>query len=136
MPRTNVETDRLADALWAAHDVVAWCELFHPQRSRYIDPLFGEYRGRPAIQAWLVQVMQRAGSWRSRNVGARLFDGYVAVGEAELVIPLRDTEIVLPFAWIQRYADGSIVYRRDYYDTHEIRQRASARALTKPESAS
>jgi len=135
IPTINAETHRLADELWAASNVAAWCELFHPHRSRYVDPAFGEFRGRAAIQAWLARVMRRAGSWRSRNVGARLFDGFVAAGEAELVIPLEDGELVLPFAWIQRYEEGWIVYRRDYYDTHDLRRRASPRALAKPEAA-
>lgn len=135
-PAANVQTDRLADELWATHDVSAWCDLFHPHRSKYVDPIFGEYRGRAAIRCWLVETMRRAGHWRSRNAGARLFDGYVAAGEAELVIPLDDAEIVLPFAWVQRYEEGSIVYRRDYYDTHELRSRLAPSALARPESGS
>ncbi len=134
MPRTNNEADRLSEEILAGRDIAAWCELFHMHESTYIDPVFGEYRGRSAIQHWLVEVMGRAGRWDSRGVGPRFFDGFVAAGEAELVIPLGPSEFVLPFAWIQRYRDGSIVYRRDYYDTHELRKTVAAVALKSPES--
>lgn len=91
--------------------------------------MFGEFKGREAIQRWLVEVMGRAGHWHSRGVGQRFFDGSVAAGEAELVIPLGREELVLPFAFVQRYDEGSIVYRRDYYDTTELREKAKAAAL-------
>ncbi len=134
--RRNEETDSLSEKLFATGDVAGWCELFHPEKSIYLDPVFGEYRGRSDIKTWLVEVMGRAGNWRSVGVGKRYFDGEVTVGEAELVVHVPDGEFVLPFAFVQRYEDGCIVYRRDYYDSHELRGRARAGALTKPERGS
>ena len=134
MGRTNEEVHRLS-AEFAPRNVAAWCDLFHPVRSRYIDPVFGEYNGREAIRNWLVEVMGRAGEWRSRGAGTRFFDGSVAAGEAELTIDLGGSRFVLPFAWIQKYDDGWIVYRRDYYDTYELRQRVDEEALRKPRRA-
>lgn len=134
MGRTNEETDRLSRELWAAGDVAGWCDLFHQEKSTYTDPVFGEYRGRRAIKRWLVEVMGRAGHWRSREVGRGYFDGLVAAGEAELVVQVPSGEFALPFAFVQRYEGGSIVYRRDYYDTGELRDKAAPGALTKPGS--
>jgi ketosteroid isomerase-like protein len=128
-PAANFAADRLARERWAARDVAGWCQLFDPHRSRYVDPVFGAFEGREAIRRWLTATMRRAGGWRSREAGPRFFDGFVAAGEAELRIPLAGSDLVLPFAWVQRYEDGAIVYRRDYYDTHELRRRVPARAL-------
>lgn len=132
--RTNAETDRLSEKLSAAHEVAAWCELFHAENSAYIDPVFGKFEGQAAIQRWLVEMMGRAGRWKLRNIGSRFFDGHIAAGESALSIPIGPSNFELPFAWIQRYEDGYIVYRRDYYDTHELRKNAGAYALREPES--
>ena len=132
MARTNQEAHQLSQELWAARDVAGWCALFRADGSRYIDPVFGEYRGRDRIERWLVEVMGRAGRWRSNDLVQPFFDGVFAAGESELEIPLPRGPFVLPFAWVERYEDGFIVYRRDYYDTHELRESVAASALRRP----
>ncbi len=129
--RSNVETHELSNQLFVDGNVAEWCDLFSVEESTYIDPLFGEYRGRSAIKQWLVEVMGRA-HWRSTAVGPRYFDGSTAAGEAQLLLQVRGGELALPFAFVQRYEEGSIVYRRDYYDTYELRQRVGAEYLVEP----
>ncbi len=129
MARTNSEVHRLATGTFSPGNVAEWCGLFHPTRSVYIDPIFGEFHTQKRIREWLVTAMQRAGSWGASPAGDHYFDGNVAFGEAVLEIEVGVERIPLHFCWVQRYADGWIEYRRDYYDSFALRQTAPAAAL-------
>ncbi len=132
MARTNDEVHRLATGPFHSGNVAEWCSLFHPTRSVYIDPIFGEFRTQEKIREWLVTAMRRAGGWSASPGGDHYFDGRVAFGEAVLQIELGAERFPLPFCWVQRYADGWIEYRRDYYDTFLLRQKAPPAAFRYP----
>ncbi len=128
--RSNQDVDRLSEEVFAARDVQAWCRLFHPTDSVYIDPVFGEFRTRDQISRWLVRAMRRAGQWSSTRAGARYFDGNIAFGESVLTVDVSGGEkLPIPFCWVQRYQNGWIVYRRDYYDSTRLRMQVPRQAL-------
>ena len=138
--RTNQELSRLSAERIRAQDWHGYCELFHPTKSVYIDPFFGELKGQDKIRTWFTSVMS-AGTTGSRGEARRVaFDvlfeptlcGDTVVVESLMkAVDSDGTATALArFCHVERYRNGWIVYAADYYDTHPLRQqhaRASQR---------
>ncbi|MGI9624266.1 MAG: nuclear transport factor 2 family protein [Acidimicrobiales bacterium] len=104
--------------------------LMHPTESVYLDPLFGDFRGRDEIRAWLGDIMAKTGTLRFDPVGPALFNGSCSVQEwvqmgvdsnGEAMPMVRGTSV-------RRYADGAITYAADYFDTAALADPAVQRA--------
>lgn len=103
----------------AGYDFDLMSDLFHPTKSVYIDPLFGEFHGQKAIRGWLTDIMPRAGALAFEPLGPALFDGNTSVLEWKqmAVAPDGSRTMMLRGTSVRRYSDGWVVYAADYFDT-------------------
>jgi limonene-1,2-epoxide hydrolase len=111
--------------------VAAMCAEFHPTDSVYHDPLFGEFHGREAIQAWLTDVMPKVGRVAFDPLGQTLDDGRVYVQEFLQHAVVSDTHrvpVVRGTSVRRRDDAGLIVYAADYFDTASMADPAIAEA--------
>jgi len=122
--RTNQELSRLSADRNRAQDWHAYCELFHPTDSVYIDPFFGELQGQDNIRKWFTSVMNQARGVTFEPLFEPTLCGDTVVVESlmKAVNPDGTANSLARFCHVERYRDGWIVYAADYYDTHPIRQ--------------
>ncbi len=94
-------------------------EQIHPTDFVYFDSLFGEFRGRSAVESLLADVGPKFGQFVAEPLGARLFDGTVSVQEWKLmaIVPDGRRELGLRGTSVRRFADGLVTYAADYFDT-------------------
>ncbi len=113
----SVPETRSADVNWDA-----MADEFHPTDSVYIDPIFGEVRGREAIRAWLSDIMPKAGNLVFEPLGPVLDNGDVSVQEWQQMAVQPDGSRVFMTRGtsVRRRRDGLIVYAIDYFDTASI----------------
>ena len=105
-------------------DFDADCDQFHPTDSIYLDPIFGEFRGRETIRAWMVDIMGKVGDIEFVPVGPQLSDGSTYVQEWVQMAVLPDERRV-PMTRgtsVRRYRNGHTVHAADYFDTATIVQ--------------
>jgi limonene-1,2-epoxide hydrolase len=127
-----------------------FCDHLHPTDSVYIDPIFGTFRGRDAIRAWLVPVMKKVGdvsfdatepAFFAAGSGAESETAHLGHGALDssydewmmtLHLPDGSAIPVVRGCSVRKFRDGMIVYACDYFDTHPLRsaevQQASAEA--------
>lgn len=110
----NVEETRARET-----DFEADCRRFHPTDSEYHDPIFGTFRGRDEITAWLLDVMPRCGDIVFEPLGPVFDDGEVFVQEwlQKAVVPGGGRVAMTRGTSVRRYRDGMVVYASDYFDT-------------------
>lgn len=103
-------------------DFEADCARFHPTDSVYHDPIFGEFRGRDAISAWMLDVMPKVGDVVFESVGPVFDDGEVFVQEwvQTAVVPDGPRVPMTRGTSVRRYRDGWTVYAADYFDTATV----------------
>ncbi len=113
----SVPETRSADVDWHA-----MADEFHPTDSVYVDPIFGEVRGRDAIRAWLDDIMPKAGNLVFEPLGPVLDDGSTSVQEWQQMAVQPDGSRVFMTRGtsVRRRRDGLIVYAIDYFDTASI----------------
>jgi hypothetical protein len=129
--RTNEELHHAAMIeLRETRDYEAFCELLHPDDSVYLDPLFGEYRGRQAIRDWLVPVMAKAGAVQFEELYPPVLAGDRSFVEWiwKFTLPDGSEKVVNRGCSVRQYADGWLVHAADYFDTHPLRS-AEVRAI-------
>lgn len=129
--RTNDELHHAAMIdLRRTRDYEAFCALLHEIDSVYLDPFFGEYRGRKAIRDWLVPTMAKAGAVHFEELYEPILTGDRSFVEWVWKFVLADgsERIVNRGCSVRQYADGWIVYAADYFDTHPLRS-AEVRAI-------
>jgi len=99
-------------------DFEADCRQFHPTDSVYIDPIFGEFRGREEITAWIMDIMPRVGNIEFVPVGPELNDGSVYLQEwVQTAVTSTGKRVPMTRGTsVRRYRDGSTVYAADYFD--------------------
>jgi hypothetical protein len=116
-PDPNVPETRTADVDWDA-----MADEFHPTDSVYLDPIFGEVRGRDAIREWLSDIMPKAGDLVFEPLGPVLDDGSTSVQEWQQMAVQPDGSRVFMTRGtsVRRRRDGVIVYAIDYFDTASI----------------
>jgi len=122
-PRTVWHPDRAVDETRVGDvDWDAMAEEFHPTDSVYLDPIFGEVRGREAIRAWLGDVMPKVGDVVFEPLGPMLDDGTTSVQEWQQMAVQPDGSRVFMTRGtsVRRRRDGSIVYAADYFDTASL----------------
>lgn len=100
-------------------DFEADCRRFHPTDSEYHDPIFGTFRGREEITAWLLDVMPKCGDIVFEPLGPVFDDGEVFVQEwlQKAIIPGGARVEMTRGTSVRRYRDGAVVYAADYFDT-------------------
>jgi len=103
------------------------CDLLEPDKSVYIDPVFGDLHGQRRIRAWLVPIMSGQGSEASFDpIFPAVFmddgEGGTSIDEWQLMQPLdgKWTPIVRGVS-VRRYRDGWIRDAVDFFDTSPIR---------------
>jgi hypothetical protein len=119
-PRVTWEVDsNVAEVRAAETDYAELAESFHETDSVYIDPIFGEIRGRVAIRAWLTDVMPKIGNVVFEPLGPFLDNGDVSVREWQQMALLPDGSrtFMTRGTSVRRRRDGQIVYAADYFDT-------------------
>jgi SnoaL-like domain len=128
MTRTNQETH---EALGSLSSLDALADLFAPEGSTYIDPLFGAFYGRDAIRAWIVPVMAMIPNVAFVPTAPAAFvdhgDGRgTSVDEWIMEATMDDGRVVQMARGcsVRRYRDGWIVYNADHYDTWSSRMGA------------
>jgi hypothetical protein len=116
---TNADVHALLHDPTTGYDTGVVVDLMHPTDSVYLDPLFGDFRGRDQIGAWLLDVMPKIGSVRFDQIGPVLFDGTTSAEEwiQVAVLPDGSTVPMMRGTSVRRYADGWVVYAADYFDT-------------------
>jgi hypothetical protein len=122
-PRTVWQRDqsvpeiRVRDLDWAAT-----ADEFHPTEAVYLDPIFGEVRGRDAIRAWLADIMPKAGNVVFEPLGPMLDDGATTVQEWQQMAVQPDGSRVFMTRGtsVRRRRDGLVVYAADYFDTASL----------------
>lgn len=118
---------------WVAHptaptvaarnvDFDADCDQFHPVDSVYLDPIFGEFHGREAIRAWMVDIMGKVGDIEFVPVGPELNDGSTYVQEwVQMAVTPEGRRVPMTRGTsVRRYRDGHTVHAADYFDTATI----------------
>jgi hypothetical protein len=87
--------------------------------SVYLDPLFGEMRGRDGIRAWMTDIMGKVGNVVFEQLGPMLDNGDVSVGEWQQMAVQPDGSRVFMARGtsVRRRRNGEIVYAADYFDT-------------------
>jgi len=100
-------------------DFEAECANFHPTDSEYHDPIFGTFRGRAEITAWMLDVMPRCGDIIFEPLGPVFDDGEVFVQEwlQKAIVPGGARVEMTRGTSVRRYRDGVTVYAADYFDT-------------------
>ncbi len=100
-------------------DFEADCRRFHPTDSEYHDPIFGIFRGRDEITAWLLDVMPKCGDIVFEPLGPIFDDGEVFVQEwlQKAIVPHGGRVEMTRGTSVRRYRDGAVVYAADYFDT-------------------
>lgn len=113
-PAVDAEEVRVRDV-----DFVAECSRFHPTDSEYHDPIFGTFRGRDEITAWILDVMPKCGDIVYEPLGPLFDDGEVHVQEwlQRAVVPGGGRVEMTRGTSVRRYRDGLITYAADYFDT-------------------
>ena len=103
-------------------DFDADCDQFHPTDSLYIDPIFGEFRGREVIRSWMVDIMGKVGDIEFVPVGPELNDGAVYLQEwVQMAVAPDGRRVPMTRGTsVRRYRDGSTVHAADYFDTATI----------------
>lgn len=111
---TNVEESRVRNV-----DFEADCRRFHETDSEYHDPIFGTFRGRDEITAWLLDVMPKCGDIVFEPLGPIFDDGEVFVQEwvQKAIVPNGGRVEMTRGTSVRRYRDGAVVYAADYFDT-------------------
>ena len=105
-------------------DFDADCDQFHPTDSVYLDPIFGEFRGRENIRAWMVDVMAKVGDIEFVPVGPELNDGSTYVQEwVQMAVTPDGRRVPMTRGTsVRRYRDGHTVHAADYFDTATVMQ--------------
>ena len=105
-------------------DFDADCDQFHAVDSIYLDPIFGEFRGRETIRTWMVDIMGKVGDIEFVPVGPELNDGatYVQEWVQMAVLPEGRRVPMTRGTSVRRYRDGHTVYAADYFDTATVMQ--------------
>ena len=100
-------------------DFEADCRRFHPTDSEYHDPIFGTFRGRAEITAWLLDVMPKCGDIVFEPLGPVFDDGEVFVQEwmQKAIIHGGERVEMTRGTSVRRYRDGAVIYAADYFDT-------------------
>lgn len=111
---TAVPESRVRDV-----DFEAECRNFHPTDSEYHDPIFGTFRGRDEITAWLLDVMPKCGDIVFEPLGPVFDDGEVFVQEwmQKAITPSGERVEMVRGTSVRRYRGGATVYAADYFDT-------------------
>ncbi|MEN3953115.1 nuclear transport factor 2 family protein [Iodidimonas sp. SYSU 1G8] len=103
------------------------CDMLHPTKSTYIDPIFGDLHGQKKIRAWLVPIMSGQGGGASFDpvFPAEFMDdgeGGTSIDEWQLVQPVDGTwKPIVKGISVREYRDGWITYAVDYFDSTPIR---------------
>jgi hypothetical protein len=123
-PRTvwRVDPDA-AEVLASSVDFSADADEFHPTDSVYLDPIFGEIRGREAIRNWLVDIMGKVGNIVFEPLGPQIDDGTTSVQEWQQMAIQPDGSRVFMTRGTsvrRRDAEGLVVYAADYFDTASL----------------
>jgi limonene-1,2-epoxide hydrolase len=110
----NVEESRVRN-----FDFEADCRRFHETDSEYHDPIFGTFRGRDEITAWLLDVMPKCGDIVFEPLGPIFDDGEVFAQEwvQKAIVPNGGRVEMTRGTSVRRYRDGAVVYAADYFDT-------------------
>jgi hypothetical protein len=119
-PRTVWERDSsVVEVQVADFDFGAFADEFHPTDSVYIDPIFGEIRGRDAIRTWLTDIMAKAGNVVFEPLGPELDNGETSVQEwQQMAVQPDGTRVFMTRGTSVRRRSGDyIVYAADYFDT-------------------
>lgn len=122
-PPTKWERDATVPETSArAADWAAYAEEFHPTDSVFLDPIFGEIRGRTAIRGWMTDVMGKVGDVVFEPLGPRLDDGTTSVEEWQQMAVQPDGSRVFMTRGtsVRRQEDGVITYAADYFDTASL----------------
>lgn len=103
-------------------DFDADCDQFHPSESLYIDPIFGEFKGREVIRSWMVDIMGKVGDIEFVPVGPELNDGSTYLQEwVQMAVTPDGRRVPMTRGTsIRRYRDGWTVHAADYFDTATI----------------
>lgn len=103
-------------------DFDADSDQFHETDSVYVDPIFGEFRGREEIRAWMVDVMGKVGNIEFVPVGPELNEGstYLQEWVQMAVTPDGGRVPMTRGTSVRRYRDGWTVHAADYFDTATI----------------
>lgn len=111
---TSVPERRARDVDYAAE-----CRRFHPTDSEYHDPIFGTFRGRDEITAWLLDVMPKCGDIVFEPLGPIFDDGEVFVQEwlQKAIVPNGGRVEMTRGTSVRRFRGETIVYAADYFDT-------------------
>jgi len=126
---TVINDRSLAERFFEVH-----CDLLEPEKSMYIDPIFGDLHGQKAIRAWLVPIMSGQGSGASFDpVFPAVFmddgEGGTSIDEWQLVQPVDGKWVpVVKGVSVRRYRDGWIRDAVDFFDTGPIRAGLAAEA--------
>lgn len=102
----------------AGADYSLICDLMHPERARYVDPVFGHLTGQAPIRAWLLDVMGKTGTIEFEPTSPPILDGDVAFREFRqlAVLPSGEKVEMTRGASVRRFDDGWLVYAADYFD--------------------
>jgi hypothetical protein len=123
VPAVDWPTDKVtAGVSFTPETVAKMCANFHPTESVYHDPLFGEFRGRESITAWLTDVMPKVGRIAFDPIGPILDDSTTHLQEWVQVAVVSESERV-PMARgtsVRRRVDGQVEYAADYFDTASL----------------
>ena len=113
-PDPNVPESRAREV-----DFEADCLRFHPTESEYHDPIFGTFRGRDEITAWILDVMPKCGDIVFEPLGPVFDDGEVFAQEwvQKAIVPGGGRVEMTRGTSVRRYREGMIVYAADYFDT-------------------
>jgi hypothetical protein len=128
MTRTNQDTHAALTRLRSLDELA---DLFAPEGSTYIDPLFGAFYGQDAIRAWIVPVMSMIPNVAFTPTAPAAFadhgDGTATSVDEWVMEATMDDGRVVQMARgcsVRRYRDGWIVYNADHYDTWSSRSAA------------
>jgi len=94
------------------------CDLLHPERAVYVDPVFGRLTGQATIRSWLLDVMGKTGTIEFEPTSPAILDGDVAFREFRqlAVLPSGEKVEMTRGASVRRFEDGWVVYAADYFD--------------------
>jgi hypothetical protein len=94
--------------------------LFHPTDAVVHDPTMGELRGHDDINRWLTDASMQSSTRQA--LGPWLFNGDAAAQEWVAASTRADgSSVMLRGTSVARFADGSIAYAADYYDTAALK---------------
>lgn len=125
MTRTNQQAHEALASLGSLDELA---DLFAPEGSTYIDPLFGAFYGQDAIRAWIVPVMAMIPNVAFVPTAPPVFvdhgDGTATSVDEWVMRATMDDGRVIDMARgasVRRFRDGWIVYNADHYDTWSSR---------------